>query len=342
MNKGRKTTFCYTLLNEVIEKIANETGIKFHFTVIEPKRNAFHFADDMMIELAIWNKKFKYNVQTAENCNLDKMRILLALQEDIYRNEKGLIIAHKFENNVMEYLRRNNITFADAFGNAFFKAGDIYIDIRGRKGKTNTINLNAFNKAGLKVIYALLCNPDLITATLRDINQIAGVALGTVKNTLDVLEKMKYVIKINGRKRMLNDKEGLLKRWCLEYADRLKPGLLIGRYEQTTKEKLRIIEHAYLGGENAAAKITGFLKPGPGTTIYIEKEYLGHFVKANRLKRNDEGGEIEIYDKFWLYETEGKLVCPILIYADLLMMGGKRAREVAEIIYEEKIAGYFI
>jgi len=54
---------------------------------------------------------------------------------------------------------------------------------------------------------------------------------------------------------------------------------------------------AQWGGEFAAAKLTGYLKPGT-VTLYADKNRLGELVIANRLKK-DPQGNIEILERFW-------------------------------------------
>ena len=50
----------------------------------------------------------------------------------------------------------------------------------------------------------------------------------------------------------------------------------------------------------------------------------------------DKKGEIEVLEMFW-NKQEGETVPPILVYADLMIEGGKRNKETAEKIYREYI-----
>ena len=96
------------------------------------------------------------------------------------------------------------------------------------------------------------------------------------------------------------------------------------------------------GGEVAAAKLTGYLKPGT-VTLYADKHRFGEFVVANRLIK-DPQGNIEILERFWPLNNdfgEGDTVHPIIIYADLVAIGDQRTMETARIIYEQHIDKYF-
>jgi hypothetical protein len=44
-------------------------------------------------------------------------------------------------------------------------------------------------------------------------------------------------------------------------------------------------------------------------------------------------GELEVHDIFW--QPENGMEPPVIIYAELLLSGGKRNKETAEIIYNE-------
>ena len=53
-----------------------------------------------------------------------------------------------------------------------------------------------------------------------------------------------------------------------------------------------------------------------------------------------EGGEIKIYQKFWLEKSETGIVPPLLIYADLMGSGNSRCIEIAKIIYDYEFSGF--
>ena len=48
-------------------------------------------------------------------------------------------------------------------------------------------------------------------------------------------------------------------------------------------------------------------------------------------------GDIEVYEMFWKQDSEQQTAPPILIYADLLIEGGKRNKETAKIIFNDYI-----
>ena len=87
------------------------------------------------------------------------------------------------------------------------------------------------------------------------------------------------------------------------------------------------------GGEPVADMLTNYLRP--------EKLLIYTQITQKDLIRNygfipDSKGDLEVLEMFWKLENERK-ASPILIYAELLLKGGKRNKETAEKIYNEYI-----
>jgi hypothetical protein len=96
--------------------------------------------------------------------------------------------------------------------------------------------------------------------------------------------------------------------------------------------------NACWGGEVAAAKLTGYLRPEQ-MTIYV-RERAAQLQLAYQL-RKDPDGNIELLKAFWDIEceqTEKELVPPLLIYADLLAMSDPRNIETAHLLYDQELA----
>ena len=174
---------------------------------------------------------------------------------------------------------------------------------------------------------------------------MTGVALGTIKNTMAELTGKGFLIDTGKQgKRLLNRKE-LFDRWATAYPDALKPKLQLGRFHGDKywwKDLQLDATVAQWGGEVAAAKLTGYLKPET-VTLYADKKQLAELVIRNRLKKDPEG-EVEILDRFWNANPEfddDDTVHPFLIYADLVALGDQRTMETAKILYEQHLERYF-
>ncbi len=266
--------------------------------------------------------------------------------------DRGLLVAEYINPAMAERLKQQEIWFIDAAGNAYINHPPVYVYVKGNKpleqvGKGT--RPRAFQPTGLKVIFALLCHPELVKAPYREIAQLADVALGTVGWIMTDLKNMGYLVEIDKRKRRLKGIRKLFDRWVEAYPEQLRPRLVLGRYttpeqdwwKNTRLEKLPV----YLGGELAGEYLTHYLTPEFKTVYVREKpqDLLLHF-----RMRKDPAGDIELLEAFWNVKCDyynedvaQKIAHPILVYTDLLATGDPRNIETAEMIYEKNIAGYF-
>ena len=133
-----------------------------------------------------------------------------------------------------------------------------------------------------------------------------------------------------------------MERWLTAYPEQLRHKQVIGRYRIAGNDKpmvdidIQAGEH-YWGGEIAAARMTGYLKPQTAT-IYVTGD-PGKLILKNRMQK-DPHGNIEILETFWdhqRFNPNDDMVPPLLVYADLLATGDPRNLETAKIIYEQTI-----
>ena len=245
-------------------------------------------------------------------------------------------------------LHDGSIQFIDMVGNAFINQPPLFIFIKGNKpNKEETVALVArlFKGVGLKIVYLLLCRPELADRPYRELSDMADVALGTVNGTVTELIQKGFILDMGKNGKKLLDTKTLCERWVAAYPDNLKPKLLLGRFRgdgDWWKDAQLDPACAQWGGEVAAAKLTGYLKPGT-VTLYADRNRLAELVIKNRLKK-DPHGNVEIVERFWPPGKgfgEGDTVHPILVYADLLAIGEQRTMETARMIYEQHLDRYF-
>jgi hypothetical protein len=267
------------------------------------------------------------------------------------RKEKyaqNLLLVTRYVNPQMaEELKTEGLEFMDAAGNAYVNQPPAYIYVKGNKppdGITPTRGKATFKPTGLKVIYAFLCNPGLENKPYRDIAAQADVALGTVGWLMRELKERGFLMDMGKKGNKIIQKENLLRRWVDAYPERLRPKLVLGRFQgekgwwQKKKVKPGI---AVWGGEVAAARLTKYLKPQM-ITLYTVQQALNNVLLENRLKK-DPHGDVEVLKRFWgpgeAFQNED-MVHPILVYADLIATGNQRNRETARMIYEKQIARF--
>jgi len=279
------------------------------------------------------------------------------------RPGKGILVADYVNPKMADRLRELDVPFIDTAGNAYINEKPLYIFIKGNKNrvKANIINAQdapaagrACKPTGIKVVYVLIRNPQLVTATYRDIAKIAGVALGTVARVINDLKQAGYLIEYGKNQRRLKNRKQLLHKWVAAYLEKLRPKLFLGAFTTENEYWWRdadIVDYkARWGGEVAAAKMTGHLK-AEKITIYMHKEGGNKLLAENRLHKHPKGN-IQIYRTFWkedqevndrsneiLRDTAKTLDCvdPQIIYADLLATGDRRNLETAKIIYDERL-----
>jgi hypothetical protein len=260
--------------------------------------------------------------------------------------ENILLITHHVPDNLGEELIRAGIEFADTAGNVYLNSRAGFIRISGKKPKTKgDAPTTAFTQSGLKVIYVLLTHRAAANLTYRDLGDHAGVALGTVSNVIKTLDEQGYIRQpARGRIAIISYHE-LLEKWEQGYLERLRPKLrktywatAPARFEQLRTEALDLKDqNIWLGGEVAAAKLTGMLFP---ESLTLHAPGASHKELAKRLKlfRTDERPQVIMIEPFipdlsLTYSPAGhdhrRFVHPILIRAELLAIGGERLRETA-------------
>ena len=273
----------------------------------------------------------------------------LALYRRLENQTRCVMIIPQVTADMADRLRDDDTQFMDTAGNCFINQPPLYLFIKGNKlqgvVKAPAVG-RAFKQTGLRVLYALLCNPGLENETYRAIAAKTDVALGMVNWVLNELNELGYLVETGkGRARHIRliGKEKLLDRWITGYAEQLRPKLLMGRYRGADGWWQKAVlkpEKAQWGGEVAAGKLTEYLKPQT-ITVYVDKDNPEAVLIQNRLKKDPEG-DVELLHRFWLPDTvvpHGDMVHPILVYADLMATGNQRNIETARILYDEHIAG---
>jgi len=248
--------------------------------------------------------------------------------------------------DMAEKLRQNGIQFIDTAGNGYINQPPLYLFIKGNKvqgdAKVPAVQ-RTFKQTGLRVLYALLCNPGLENETYRTIAAKTNVALGMVNWVIKDLNELGFLMETGkGRARQIRllQRERLLERWVTAYAEQLRPKLLLGRYRGAEGwwQQTELPDQALWGGEVAAAKLTDYLKPQT-ITIYIDRDNPAAVLIPNRLKKDPEGN-VELVARFWqpdVIAPHGDTVHPLLVYADLMATGNQRNLETARLIYDKHI-----
>jgi len=260
----------------------------------------------------------------------------------------GLLVTRYVTPPMAERLKQLDVAFLDTAGNAYVRTPKMLIYVTGRKPQQPAQaerTVRAFRPTGLKVIFALLCVPELTKAPYRTIANEAGVALGTVGWTFYDLRRLGYLRPTRPTEGFIDKLDQLIDAWVEAYPQQLRPRLRPRRFtvkdfDWWKTEELTRLE-MWLGQEPAAALLTRHLRPQI-ITVYGDTHFETLARKIRPVK--DDHGNLEVLQKFWKFKpaenrVEGyRVVPPLLIYADLVATGDARNLETAKMIREQYLA----
>ena len=329
------------ILDEALEALEAQT--RGEVKVLRRPRGLFDPRFDAQVELELHGQKI---LLLAEIKNVDRRPALAQIKEqlekaiaDQFPDYLPLLVAPYMTDAMAEECRRIDLPFADTAGNLFVRTGNTLLYIVGRPrpdymGRAQ----KGLTPAGMKIIFALLCKPELAGMAYRRIGAVAQVALGAVGPVLQNLEMRGFLGRGGKGAAALERTEDLLREWVVEYPAILRPKLNGRRY---AADRIRFLDldlkplGAYWGGEVAAERLTRYLK-AEHLLVYARGGIKDLLIQGRMRLAAD--GDTEILDAFWnpeLDRTEKPLVPPLLVYADLMMTGDTRNLETAKILYEQ-------
>lgn len=289
---------------------------------------------DGELDLNIYGKKHHFQLIIKREIRAHQLR---QIEEYFKQYDNLMLVANRIFPKIKEELRQKGIPYLEANGNIFLKKEDVFLLVETAKATKTEKNKGnrAFTKTGLKVLFYLLQNKEHINLTQRELAEKANVGLGNIPQVIDGLKATGFLQALNNKTYVWENIPALVDRWIAEYATVLKPKLFKENY--TFKGNWQDIAldntNTFWGGEPAADILTNHLRPEK-FVIYTRENRM-EIMKKYRLMP-DKNGEIEVFDLFWKQE-KGNTVPPLLVYADLMLEGGKRNKETAEKIYDEYI-----
>lgn len=314
------------IIHNALERLHKITGIEANWIDNGPL--------DGMLDFMVNGQKLTCVVEVKGELRNHQLQ---NIEEQFNLNKHYMLFALHIFPKVKEELRKMEIPYLEANGNIYLKKDNIFVFIDTQKPLQMEKNKGnrAFTKTGLKVLFYLLQNKEAINLTQRELAERTNVGLGNVPQVIEGLKETGYLIPLNNKTHIWENRKGLLDRWIAEYVTELRPKLvkeryaLKGQWREVTFEPQKTV----WGGEPAADLLTNFLRPEK--FILYTKENRMDLIKKYKLVP-DKNGDIEVLDMFWEQLNE-KTAPPLLVYADLKLEGGKRNNETAEKIYHEYI-----
>lgn len=336
-----------TILKRALAALQETTGIAGN-VALEPVLAPEGRRADAQVEICANGKTYPYVVEIKRVDRFAYIGQIKYLQEH-YANPLLLVAPH-ITTEIAEKCREMDLQFIDAAGNAYLRAPDLFVLVKGQRLTEEVMNevVKDGKRVGtathLRVIFALLWKPDLLNAPYRKINQTAGVALGAVGWVFHDMKMRGYTAGGGKRKRLLLERQKLEQEWVTNYPIKLRPKLNARKFRAQTTDwwkRLDVTKYgAQWGGEVAAEKLTGYLRPNT-YTLYLHaknaQRNLNRLVMDNKL-RADPQGDIEILDAFWDFAEDQPMpetVPRILVYADLLATLDPRNLETARLIHDQ-------
>ena len=255
---------------------------------------------------------------------------------NFYRRRDTLLICGYITKPMKDELRHRQINYLELAGNCYIQTEGIYIYINDQQvTETRTARQGKLWKtAGIKFLFALLNDPELLRQPYRTVADRADIALGNVGALMDEMGREGYLKEGLNKTVFIERREELFGRWAEAYRNILRPKITAGTYrfvdKSLTDHWKELQPKTFLwGGENAGALLTDYLRPEKFTIYAIN--FRQEVMKELKLLPDPEG-PVEILHQFWkdIQEETQVTVPPLLAYADLATSLDSRNRETAE------------
>ena len=269
------------------------------------------------------------------------------------RPPRAMLLTDHLAPGVADELEAKGIAYVDAAGNAHLNGPAAYVLIRGHRRERPAVR-TGLTATDLKLVFAILCRPEILHEPLRHIASTTDISLGKVSTTLRRLGGLDHIREL-GRQRVLHDSPRLLHRWEVGYLEVVRPRLNPSTWRLPTHTSLEdayrsalALPNVLIGGEFAADALTRFLKPG-SLTLHVPPAEAKRTAVELRLRPGDATqSEVVLVDRFLPgldqaaadtqpHGSKTLLAHPILARAELLALGSDRLREVADRLRDEVI-----
>lgn len=319
------------IIKAAIKHFKQNTGLKMteKKNVKPPTGNP-----DTFVEMLAKGRAYNYWVEVTNE--IREVHLGRLIQKFRGGAQNWLLISQYISKINRKHLKTEGINYLDASGNCYINNDTLLLYINDQQvapqRQSNTGKL--WKPAGLRLIFTLLLNPDLINKPYRIIAAQSNLGLGTIGILLQELEKEKYFTRYNNKYQFEN-REALLNRWVEIYNIILKPKLLQGKFRFATLKDRKnwknvSLKDIYWGGEPAGALLTKSLQPEK-FTVYSKLSLTDVMKQLHLVPAED--GEVEMFKTFWNIEEIGTpfnhVVPPLLAFAELNSSMDSRNREIA-------------
>ncbi|MDO8774630.1 MAG: type IV toxin-antitoxin system AbiEi family antitoxin [Burkholderiaceae bacterium] len=336
-----------TLIDRAVTQL-KQLGLEV-FVTQEPPQAVLPFKANAWLRVRRDGRQVDYVVEAKNRLTPATLGAATMQLQHVAAGRPALLVTDYLTPPMAERLRQQQQPFADTAGNVYLEGTGLLVYVTGRKLQDKAAAPHAgkaYTTTGLKVIFALLCEPTLADAPQRAIAAAAGVALGAIPAVLADLQQTGHLL-VLPKHRRLNATKRLLDEWALTYARRLRAKTLQATYvvkDFDAWPQWPLDAPALWGGEPAANLLVQYLKPGV-LTIYADRLPPKLLMEQRMtMARSGQVGDrvLEWHKPFWgnmpATTPRPDIVHPVLVYADLLATGDARCIETAQLVYDEYLA----
>ncbi|MEJ2881062.1 type IV toxin-antitoxin system AbiEi family antitoxin [Pedobacter sp. GR22-6] len=333
------------LLFDALEKLKGLTAIDY---AVKP--NVFHMGEGQVVTLV--DDKIHSNFAAEVKSVFLKEQLPALVKRFAHPTvARHLLVSKYIPKPLKQTLKEKEICYLEASGNCFIRARGLYVYINDQPVTEvrQTAEGKLWNVAGLKFLFGVLQQPELLNAPYRTIARQTKVALGTVGPLIEELEAEGFMKVNKGLKnkkvKFLDQRDRLLERWATLYYANLRPKLIKGAFRFMNPKARQhwkdITTEGFLwGGENAGAVLTNFLDPEL-FSIYTKEKPLELMKKLKLVP--DQKGELVMVEQFWdqlPHQSDANgAVPPLIAYAELINSMDSRCHETAVRIKKRYLNG---
>lgn len=235
-------------------------------------------------------------------------------------------------------LRAQLIPYVDTVGNMWLQLPGLYIHVEGRPAPSVVLRPPSGDRlsrpSSLRITFALLTQPLLLQASLRELAEQCGTSVGAAQAATTDLTEHGFVTGSKGDRRLT--RPGVLAdRWVHDFGTRLLPKLeqrtLRGpspRWWLDSNHRPSSADGS-LGGETAC-ELLGYPLRAEETLFYGRPPW-GAIRKAGRLAEAGEAA-VTLRERFWPAEAGRETAPSLLVLADLMLHDDPRLHEMTDLM----------
>jgi hypothetical protein len=260
-----------------------------------------------------------------------------------------LVLAPYVGRSMGQRLAAAGVSYLDRQGNCHLAIGrKLLFHVEGRTAPREQHEARGIRAPGYQVLFALLAEPSLLRATVRDLAAASGSSRTAVSQIRRRLLAERYLLETrSGLQWAPRRREDALSRWIEGYRSAVRPRLLVGTYRTPDRtpadleERLTpVLDDEFagwrFGGSAAGHRLTGYYR-SEQTAIHLRTR-PARLPAAMRGLPDRNGNLVVLLGIGTVAWPEDRdIVHPLLVYSEMLATGDERAREAADEIYEKHI-----